>query len=220
MVSFVSSAACLNWKFQIPALSAAALALLAVGTAERGSPYGAETNAATPFLALKDVNVPEYPAVAAKLVQAAAPADRAQIAHDALQAISMLARPGVMPYVVNAVCRANPGTAGAVVATATQLYPQNVLFFTRAATCAAPEQAGEIVYAACKGAPADFVDITLIAGQLAPSSDDEILKGLAGALPGLKDVLAKAQEQTATNAPGIVLARMLELVKLAQTSDH
>src|SRR5450756_1651217 len=62
----------------------------------------------TPFIALSGLPVPEIPARAADLVHAAAPSGREQTARDALLAVSTLARPGVLPYVVSAICHTHP----------------------------------------------------------------------------------------------------------------
>ena len=77
---------------------------------------GGQTVAPTPFLALSRVPVPEMPAKAADLVQAAPILEREATAAAVLRAVTTMARPGVMPYVVSAICRRNPEVAGAVVA--------------------------------------------------------------------------------------------------------
>jgi hypothetical protein len=53
----------------------------------------------TPFIDLSAVSVPEMPAKAADLVQAAAASNRVQTVRDVLRAVSVIARPGVRPYV-------------------------------------------------------------------------------------------------------------------------
>src|ERR1039457_3727317 len=75
------------------------------------SAHGGNAAPSTPFLALSGMSVPEIPAKAAELVHAAAAPDREQTAQDVLRAVSMIARPGVLPYAVSAICRGNPEAA-------------------------------------------------------------------------------------------------------------
>lgn len=149
----------------------------------------------TPFLALSSVSVPEIPAKAAELVHTAAAPDREQTARDVLRAVSAIARPGVLPYVVSAVCRGNPEVAGPVVATAVELQPGDVLIFSQAALCAAPGQVERVVFAACRAAPLSCASIALAASRQLPSATNLILAGLAGARPELKPCLEEAEIQ-------------------------
>ena len=175
------------------------------------STHGSDAVAATPFIALSSVPVPEFPAKAADLVHDAAAPDRAQTTREVMRAALSLARPGVLPYIVSAVCRANPETAGTAVASAIELQPQDVLIFSRAAACAAPEQAGQIVSSACKSAPSEFINVTLVVSQQLPSANDAVLQGLADGLPGLKDLLKRAEVQCGTNDPATVLGQAFQL---------
>jgi hypothetical protein len=163
------------------------------------SAHGGSLASPTPFMVLSGVSVPEIPAKAAELVHAAAVTNREQTAREVLQAVSVIARPGVLPFVVGAICRDSPEVAGDVVATAISLQPHYALFFSRAAVCAAPGQVQQVVFSACKAAPGLYADLALDAfGQL-PSKGDLILAGLFGAYPGLKPFWEEAQAQVGTN---------------------
>lgn len=139
------------------------------------------------------------PAKAADLVQAAADSDREQTAREVLRAVVTVARPGVLPYVVSAICRRNPEVAGVVVTTAIELQPQDKLIFSKAAICAAPGQVEQVVASACRASPSSFVNVALVAYRQVPSANHSILAGLASGLPGLKPYLEQAESQSATN---------------------
>jgi hypothetical protein len=176
------------------------------------SAHGGSLVSPTPFIVLSGVSVPEIPAKAAEMVHAASVPNRGQTARDVLQAVSALARPGVMPYVVSAICHGSPEVAGDVVATAIGLQPHYALIFSKAAVCAAPGQVEQIVFSTCKAAPGLYADVSLVAfGQL-PSSRDSILAGLLGAYPGLKPLLEEAQAQVGTNDFRAVIKRTGQLL--------
>ena len=75
------------------------------------SAHGGNAVNSTPFIALSSLPVPEIPAKAADLVQAAAASEREKTAQEVLRVVSVIARPGVLPYVVSAICRGNPDAA-------------------------------------------------------------------------------------------------------------
>lgn len=185
--------------------------VLAVVLACLLSAHGGNANSSTPFIALSGVAVPEMPAKAAELVQAAAASDREQTAQAVLRAVSVIAKPGVLPYVVSAISRGNPEAAGSVVATATELQPRDVLVFSQAALCAAPGKVEQIVLSACKAAPATCADVALVASRLLPSSNDLILAGLAGARPELKPYLEAAEIQAGPSDCAAVIRRAVQL---------
>jgi len=168
--------------------------------------------AATPFLALSRVPVPEMPATAADLVQAAPVLERESTAAAVLRAVTTMARPGVMPYVVSAICRRNPEVAGAVVATAIQLQPGDELAFCRAAVCAAPDRVEPVVASACQAAPASFANVAMVAFECRPDADHLILHGLTNALPGLMPYLDQARQPGGTNDFPTLINRTVQLV--------
>jgi hypothetical protein len=171
-----------------------------------------DAGSSTPFIALSAVPVPEIPAKAAALVQAAAAPDREQTARAVLQAVAAIARPGVLPYVVSAVCRDNPEMAATVVVTAIQLHPEDILFYAKAAVCAAPGQVEQIVAAACLADSSSFANVALIVSMQMPSANNLILKGLVRAIPGLDPFLEKAEIQAGPTDFDAVIRLTAQLV--------
>jgi hypothetical protein len=193
-------------------IASGALGLLAVLMVCLSSARGGDAASSTPFIALSSVSVPEMPAKAASLVHAAAAADRAQVAEVVLRAVSVIARPGVLPYVVNAICRANPETAGSVVTTAIELQPEKVLVFSKAALGGAPDQVEQIVFSACKAAPGSCADVALAAFRQLPSAGNLVLAGFVRARPDLKLYLDEARIEVGTNNVEAALARTVQLL--------
>ena len=181
---------------------------------------GGQAVAATPFLALSRVPVPEMPAKAANLVQAAPVLERETTAAAVLRAVATMARPGVMPYVVSAICRRNPEVAGAVVATAIQLQPDDELAFCRAAVCAAPDRVGQVVASACVVAPASFANVALVAFGRCPAANHLILDGLTNALPGLIPYFDQAARQGGTNDFATLINQTVQLVRDASKAEN
>lgn len=161
--------------------------------------YGGAAVPSTPFIELSAVSVPEMPAKAADLVQGAVAADRVLTVRAVLQAVSVIARPGVLPYVVSAICSRSPEAAGATVAMAVGLQPEKVLIFCRAALCGAPNQVEEIVFSACRAMPAAWVDVAETAAAQVPSAQDAILTAVGRVRPDLELYLEEAEVQTGTN---------------------
>jgi hypothetical protein len=188
-----------------------ALAVVVVFTFLTSAP-AKNAGSSIPFMALSSVPVPEIPAKAADLVRTAAVSDREQTAQDVLRAVSVIARPGVLPYVVSAICRAAPEAAGSVVETAAELQPEDVLIFSQAALCAAPSQVEQIVFAACTVEPASWANLVLVASRQLPSADNLILAGLVSALPGQQIYLEKAERQVGTNDFEAVISNTVQLV--------
>jgi hypothetical protein len=161
--------------------------------------HSGKTEAATPFAAFQGISVPEIPAKAAEVVQAATASNRNLTAQQALQAASLIAKPGVLPYVVSAVCQSSPETAETVVSTAIRLQPDDTLLFAKAAVRAAPEHVEQIVFSACQASPALCANIALVAYRQCPSSLDSIIAGLTQARPDFKLYLEEAELQVGPN---------------------
>ena len=177
-----------------------------------------QADAATPFLALSRVPVPEMPAKAAELVQASPVLDREATAAAVLRAVTTVARPGVMPYVVSAICRSNPEVTGTVVATAIQLQPNDELAFCRAAMIAAPDRVEQVVASACAAMPGSFANVAMVAFGCAPDADRLILDGLTNSLPALKPFLERARLLDSTNDFETVIHKTVRLVNDANKS--
>jgi hypothetical protein len=148
---------------------------------------------------LRQVAVPEIPAKAAELVHAAAPAEREQTVEDVLSAASTVARPGVLPFVVSALCHGDAELAGDTVSDAIRLQPQDVLVFTKAACCAAPQSVEKIVFSACQASPVLSANIALVAYRQCPGAVDLITLGLTRARPDFRLYLEEAEAQLGAN---------------------
>jgi hypothetical protein len=196
----------MKWKFICGALAVFVLLWVCLGTVPGGS-----TVASTPFIALSSVSVPEIPAKSAELVNAAASADRGQTACDVLRAASAVAKPGVLPFVVSAICRADSDIAGSVVATASELRPDDTPTFCEAALWAAPSQVQEIVFEACKASPSSCASVAVIAHTQLPAADNSIFAGIVEALPDLTQYLYTARIQVGTNNFEALIDRTVDL---------
>ena len=164
-----------------------------------GIAYGENSGNPALVLALSGVSVPEIPCKAAELVSAAETSNRVQTAVETLRAVSNIARHGVLPYTVSAICRRNPDTAGPLVSDAISLEPEYVLVFTRAALCAAPGQVEEVVYSASRMLPAMGASVALVACQQLPAASDPIRAGLVRARPDMELYLEEAESRQGTN---------------------
>ena len=204
-----------NFKW-LSALSGVGLLVMLVAVVLRLAPaWGDPAPAATPFLALSRVPVVELPHEAAGLVAAAPVLERTATATATLQAAATMARPGVIPYVVSAICRRTPEVTGTVVSTVVQLHPDNVLYFCRAAVCAAPDQVEQIVASACAAKPEAYAEVALVAFERVPTADHLILYGLTNALPALKPYVDAATPPGATNDFPALINRTVQLANAA-----
>jgi hypothetical protein len=195
-----------RWKFFCGALAVFVLLWVCLGTIPGRNPVPS-----TLFIALSSVTVPEIPAKSAELVSAAPSADRGQTACDVLRAASAIAKPGVLPYVVSAICRADSDIAGSVVATAIELRPDDTPIFCEAALCAAPSQVEEIVFESCKASPPSCASVAVIAHTHLPTANDSILAGIVDALPDLTPYLYTARIQVGTNNFEALIDRTVDL---------
>ncbi len=205
-----------KWLFTV-ALSA--VLLVVCGLFLLPSHTSASPPPATPFLALSRVCVPEMPAKAAELVHAANPLERAQTVQDTLRAITMLAKPGLMPYVVSAICTKDPETAGTAVLIASELQRDDAGKFCLAALCAAPGQLEPIVTAACEGAPGDFANVAVAAAAQAPSQKALILQAVTNAVPDVQRFLDAAAIQAGSDDLEPVMRQTIQLMRQAAQSD-
>jgi hypothetical protein len=188
------------------------LGVLAALIVSLSAAHGDNGSSATPFLALSAVAVPELPAKAADLVHAAASADREQVAEEVLRAVGAIAKPGVLPYVVSAICGTAPDIAGTAVATATSLHPEDVLFFTRAALCAAPNQVEPVVFSACATAPSLFQGVVVMTARQFPGAYDTIRAGLVRARPDLELYLEEAETRVGATDVEVLMQQTSQLI--------
>jgi len=174
----------------------------------------------TPLAALSSVCKPEFPAVAAGLVRSASPDDKEQTARETLRATALLAKPGVLAYVVSSICGQTPEVAPIAVATAIELQPADINSFIWAAARNAPQQAEQITYAACQSAPGDFDKVAMIVSEAAPTARAGILRGVTNALPDLQPTVEKPILQTGTDEISPVMGQTLLLLTLASQNQE
>src|SRR4051812_42065987 len=83
-------------------------------------------SSSNPLIALASVSKPEFPARAAELVRSAGPANQKQTAQEVLRATAVLAKPGVLAYVVSSISHEVPAAAAVAAATAIELQPADL----------------------------------------------------------------------------------------------
>ena len=136
----------------------------------------------TSFEALRVVPVPEMPALAVSLVQDTAAADRDAKILEVLKSVSVLARPGVLPYMVSALAQSFPTNLEAILGSAIDLQPDLVLILAQVAANRLPSQIENISYVAGKKSPWNAAGI---AQTLAEETHDldAITRGLRRGIP-------------------------------------
>jgi len=146
----------------------------------------------TSFEALRAVSVLEMPALAVNIVQSSDVVGRDAKIQEVLKSVSVLARPGVLPYMVAALVQSFPTNLEAILGTAIDLQPDLVLIFTEVAADRLPSQIENISYVAGKKSP---WNATGIAQTLAQQTHDldAITRGLKRGIP---------EYQPTTDAPG------------------
>ena len=138
----------------------------------------------SPLGILSHVPAVEMPARAVALVQAAPAKAKIAVLTNTVWAVGGLARPGVMPYVVSALCRANPDLADVVVATALAVNNTPPLTLLSAAKAGAPGANEKIAVAAFQARPADFASLAVTLAETDKATN--VLRDLGEALPNLQ----------------------------------
>jgi hypothetical protein len=181
--------------------------------------HWADSGTGTPFVALSHVPVPEFPAKAAGLVHAASPSNRDQTVMAVVEAVNAIARPGVLPYVVTAICQSDPEETSAVVRAAITAQPESVLVVTRAALSIAPGRVEQVVYSACLADPASFAIVGIMTYRQMPGAGESILAGLVKAIPGLKAYIEEAEIEVGNRNVEEIAKLTGELVRAAGSSQ-
>ncbi|MEI7732171.1 MAG: hypothetical protein WCO56_21530 [Verrucomicrobiota bacterium] len=154
--------------------------------------YNYAKHPATPLATLGQTSVVELPDVAARLVLNASAENRATVAREVLQATASLSKPGVLPFVVSAICRSVPEVAAVVATSAVQLQSSEAAACIRAAVSSAPDRANQIVFALCQQYPGSYNFIATIAAEQAGSQARSILDAVAAAIPEFQPYLQQA----------------------------
>ena len=136
----------------------------------------------TSFEALRTVPVPEMPARAVDIVQAIDVSGRDAKIQEVLKSANVLARPGILPYLVGALAANFPANLEAILGTAIDLKPELVLILVQTAELRQPAQVETIAYIAGKKSPWNATQITQ---TLAQGTQDlgAITRGLKRGIP-------------------------------------
>ncbi|MCX6902880.1 MAG: hypothetical protein NTW03_05280 [Verrucomicrobia bacterium] len=173
--------------------------------------------AQTPFNTLAGVSVLELPQAAARLVASAPASQRASMAREVVQAVGALSKPGVTPFAVSAICRANPDVAAEVVGTAVRMQPAETLAIAKAAFTAAPAALEAIILAVCREVPQAYADVAVVAAEEFPASSPKILHAVAMGLPVLEPSLAQARIYSGDTPMRAVMIKTIQLVSKITT---
>jgi hypothetical protein len=171
------------------------------------------------FETLSDASVLELPQTAARLVSEAPPTDQSNTAREALLKVATLARPGVIPFAVSAICRAAPNTAAEAVTTAAELQSQDALFIAKAALSAAPAKTQEIVEAVCRQVPQAYPWVAVMAAEENNAAGPQILKGISSALSVLASPIERAQKYCPDGSMAELMQKTHELARAAYDEE-
>lgn len=156
----------------------------------------------TPFNDLRSVSVLEMPDRAVRIVQAGAPTRQDELIQESLKAVYILARPGILPYMVGSLARQFPDRLEAILGTAMDLQPDLVLVYAQSCIVQQPSRAEQISYVLGKKSPwnASAIAKILSAGT---SDSGAIIRGLQKGIPEYhpQDHLFDADHQTITPSP-------------------
>ena len=122
------------------------------------------------------------PAVGISLVKASAPDGRDAMIQEVLKSVSVLARPGALPFVVSALAQAFPTNLEAILGTAIDLQPDLVLIYAQIATLRLPGRVEDISYVIGKKSPIYASDIAQTMAEVTPNLD-AIVRGLKRGIP-------------------------------------
>lgn len=120
----------------------------------------------TSFDRLRTVSVLEMPDLATQIIAETAPTDMDAKVVEVLKSVHVLARPGILPFVVNALLRQFPDKFDVILGTAVNISPDLILVYAQGAVTVLPGRVEDISCALGKSAPEYANDIaqTLCAG--------------------------------------------------------
>jgi len=136
----------------------------------------------TAFDKLRIVSIVEMPAQAVQIVQSAGVSRRKETINAVLDSAASLGHPGVIPYVVSALCRQFPDDMETTLHKAIDLQPPFILVYAWAAVDHWPSKVEQISYILGKKSPRLA---PVIAGSLAEHTTDReaIIRGLKRGIP-------------------------------------
>jgi len=162
-------------------------------TAPRHSPHD------TPFDILRTVSVPEMPDRAVSIVKAGDPARQDELIQESLKAVSVLARPGIMPFMVSGLARAFPDQLEVILNTAVDLQPDLVLIYAQSSILQLPSKAEQISYVLGRKTP---WNAAAIAKTLSEETRDQkaIIRGLQRGIPEYHPQDGSSTDDSQTNS--------------------
>lgn len=154
--------------------------------------YATKPMASNIFAKLGNLSVLELPDAAAKIVAGADVSNQVVYACEVINVVNALEKPGVVPFVVDAISRSSPDVAPVVAGYAAAQKPSEVVPITKAAVAAAPAQVRDIVASLCREVPEAYQEIALTASLELPDSRDEVVQAVIEVLPGVHKLLLQA----------------------------
>jgi hypothetical protein len=184
--------------------------VLVAGALVYTAPKHSSDDAPFNFLrSLRTVSVLEMPDRAVSIIQARDPARQNEMIQESLKAVSVLARPGIMPYMVSALARQFPDRLEVILATAVDLQPDLVLVYAKCCVVQQPAKVEQISYVLARKTPWNAAAIAKT--MAAETRDaDAITRGLQKGIPEYhpQSDLFEADNPTnyASPSPGVNLA--------------
>lgn len=168
---------------------------------------------------LAEDSVLELPQIAARMVSEAPKTQQAGVAREVLQKVDALAKPGMIPFTVSAICRACPDIADETVRAAAALQPQDVLLIAKAALSAAPARPEIVVEAICRQVPQAYPWVAVMAVEVDPEARGRILKGISLAIPFLVLPIEQAQKYCGDRPMPELMEKVHELATAAYQEE-
>ncbi len=151
------------------------------------------------FDILSSVSVLEMPDRAVTLVKAGDPAGEDERIQASLSAVSILARPGMMPCLVYALARQFPNHLAVILNTALELQPDQVLIYAQACAAQLPNRVEEISYLLGKKSPWNAAAIAKTLSEQT-TDHDAIVRGLKKGIPEYNPLGYLFDTDNSTNA--------------------
>jgi len=158
---------------------------------------------------LSQVSPIDLPLSASTLVSEASDKNRESVTADAVRA-AISTKSTVAPSIVGAIARATPSMAVPAALTAASIEHKQLREIVKAATAAAPSEAGKIVAAFIHAYPAKAAEIAIAAGKGAPAAGREILTAVGSVSPTLQPAIKKVLDSEVSDAFVSVQAALTE----------
>jgi len=163
---------------------------------------------------LSDVSPIDLPLSASTLVSEASEKSRESVTADAVRA-AISTKSTVAPSIVGAIAHTTPSMAVRAALTAASMERKQLREIVKAATAAAPSEAGKVVAALIRAYPAKAAEIAIAAGKGAPAFGREILAAVGSVSPTLQPVIKKVLDSEGSDAVVSVQAALSESAMIA-----